>query len=109
MNNPLVIKAGHELVPFDKITSMSICNIESEIVIIRTADDVFVAEGFDAIEAVMLLKPSALEGRRLKWHKSAWAAHNLIYHPLMQILVWLGYKKAAIRLHDWSTPRPRQR
>ena len=64
------------------------------------------AEGFDAIEAVMLLKPGALEGKRLRWQRNAWAWHNFVIHPVMQVMVWLGFKKQAIRLHDNSVPKP---
>lgn len=65
------------------------------------------AEGNDAIEAVMALKPSTLEGRRLKWNKNAWVVHNLIGHPVMQLLAFLGLKRHAIWFHDVTTPRPR--
>lgn len=67
----------------------------------------YVALGFDAIEAIWCLKPSAVEGRRLKWKKNAWAFHNVIAHPLMQLLAWCGFKREAIYLHDVTTPRPR--
>lgn len=103
-----VLKAGDDLIPMENIERISIADIEHEIVRIETKTGmVYEARGFDAIEAVMALKPSALEGRRLRWHKHAWAFHNMIGHPVMQIMAWLGFKKAAIRFHDYTTPTPR--
>lgn len=103
-----MIKAGNILIPLEDIKRLEIPNIEQEEAVIVTYDGTsYVAKGFDAIEAVMLTKPSALEGRRLKWKKGAWAFHNLVGHPLMQILAWCGFKRTAIWLHDVTTPRPR--
>jgi hypothetical protein len=102
------IKAGQTLIPAHLVASVDILRIEEQIVYVSCHDGkTFMAEGADAIDIVMQMKPSALEGRRLKWKQGAWAFHNFVAHPAMQILVWLGYKKAAIRLHDRTTPRPR--
>lgn len=104
----IVLKAGDILVPFSDVVEVRIADIENEIVdIIARNGAVYRAEGNDAIEAVMALKPSALEGRRLKWKKNAWVVHNLVGHPGMQLLAWMGFHKSAIRFHDWTTPRPR--
>jgi hypothetical protein len=106
--NPLVLKAGDDLLPFCDVERIDIRSIEEELAIVHMKNGTyFCATGFDAIEAVMVLKPSALEGRRLKWRKGAWAFHNMIGHPVMQIMAWLGFKRAAIRFHDYTTPRPR--
>ena len=35
-----------------------------------------------------------------------WAVHNLVGHPLMQILTWLGKPELGVRVHDATTPRP---
>ena len=76
--------------------------------------------GFFAIEAVMVLKPSVLEGRRLSWHKNAWFFHNVFVHPAMQFMaaaggllkpVWPRASRAlyrrAIGLHDDTVPVPK--
>lgn len=63
--------------------------------------------GLDAIEFVMLVKPSAWEGRRLKWRKNVWIVHNLIGHPLMQILALIGLHKLAFFVHDSTVPKPK--
>lgn len=102
-----VIKAGNDLIPIERIKRVYIGDVEQQMVEIYTDDELFIAHGFDAIEAVMLLKPSALEGRRLKWKKGAWAFHNLVGHPVMQVLAWFGFYRQAIRVHDWTTPAPR--
>ena len=107
MWKPVSLKAGDQLVPFRLIKRIDISSIEKAEVEIFTDSETFKAYGFDAIEAVMLFKPSALEGRRLKWKKGAWAVHNIIGHPLMQILAWLGMGKLAVKLHDVTTPSPR--
>ncbi len=102
------VKAGQTLIPAHRVVGVNIERIEEQIAYVERDDGhVFIAEGADAIDIVMQMKPSALEGRRLKWKQGAWAFHNFVAHPAMQVLVWMGYKKAAIRLHDRTTPRPR--
>ena len=101
----IFLKAGENLVPLDHVTTIDISRIEDgEVKLINTYGAVFTARGFDA---VMLLKPSALEGKRMRWQRNAWAFHNLVAHPIVQILAWLGLKKQAVRFHDWTTPVPR--
>lgn len=108
MTAPIVLKAGNFLIPFALVKEVRIADVENEIVTIETLNgDLYTAEGFDAIEAVMALKPSAMEGRRLKWRKNAWVMHNFFGHPLMQLLALMGFKRRAIWLHDVTTPRPR--
>lgn len=108
MPKVLVLKAGQDLIPFSRVKKVNIGSIEREIAIIVDIDDnEYVAEGFDAIEAVMAIKPSAFEGRRLKWNKNAWVLHNFFGHPIMQLLALTGFKKTAIWVHDVTTPRPR--
>jgi hypothetical protein len=105
---PLVLKAGNDLVPFWDIRSLQIDDIEHEVVVLATfSGHTYTAEGFDAIEAVMALKPSLLEGRRLRWRKGAWLFHNIVAHPIVGILSIFRLGRLAIRFHDWSTPRPR--
>ena len=38
-----------------------------------------------------------------RWFQN-WPVHNLIAHPLMQILVWLGMPRLADRIHDGTLP-----
>ena len=103
----MMIKAGNDLIAIDQVKRVRISDHVDNVLIVDQDGNQYIALGNDAIEAVMLLKPSALEGRRLKWRKHAWAFHNLVGHPVMQILAWLRCYKAAIRFHDWTTPAPR--
>lgn len=68
--------------------------------------------GLDAIDLVMMANPSLIEGRfgkKIKFPKHKWIIHNLVAHPLMQILALLGFKKQAIWIHDATIPRPIQK
>ncbi len=108
MKPPLVLKAGNDLIPFRDVARVDIAQIEEEVVNIYThGGSSYCAQGFDAIEAIMILRPSAMEGQRLRWKKHAWAFHNIVGHPLMQFMAWMGLGRAAVRFHDWTTPRPR--
>ena len=62
-----------------------------------------------ALDLVMAVLPSALEGRRLRWARGAWAFHNLVAHPVLQVLAALGYTRLGLRIHDMTVPRPRGR
>jgi hypothetical protein len=104
MNN--FIKAGNELIPFDTIDSVDMSGLERGFVTLRCGERELEARDFDAFAVVMKLCPSAVEGRRLRFAKNAWAVHNLVAHPLMQILAWLGFRKTALRLHDATVPGP---
>lgn len=107
LNQTRALKAGNVLIPIENVTKIDISSVEHEEVRIYTAQEIHTAYGFDAIEAVMLFKPSSLEGRRLRWKRNAWAFHNLVGHPIVQIIAWMGFKKQAVRFHDWTTPTPR--
>jgi hypothetical protein len=102
-----MIVAGDELIPMNRIRRITLMDQEGERVIVRTDDGDFEARGQDALSIVLSLKPSSLEGRRRRWKKGSWAYHNLVGHPVMQILAWLGYGKAAVRFHDRTIPDPR--
>ena len=104
------LKAGSSLVPLENVSSVDIEGAGRDSVVIHTKDGrAFAAYGFDAVEAVMWYKPSAYEGLRMIWRRWDWALHNLVAHPLMQIIAWLGMGRRAVQLHDATTPRPRGR
>lgn len=104
----VAIKAGNLLIPFSDVHHLDITDIETGTAILHFRDGrpTIALTGNDALDAAMAMKPSSLEGRRLRWLKNSWAVHNLIGHPLMQILAWLGLHDAAIRVHDRTVPRP---
>lgn len=102
------VKAGDVIIPIVWVDHITIDTIEQGYITIVTYEGKeYKSYGFDAIETVMVFKPSALEGRRLKWKKNAWAFHNFFGHPIVQILAWVGLKRQAVRFHDWTTPTPR--
>ena len=104
--SPNFIKCGAFLIPIDSVIEVDVFYVDQGFVTVKTKKATYLISGFDAIEAVMLLKPSALEGKRMIWQRNAWAFHNFIGHPVVQILAWVGLKKQAIRFHDWTTPKP---
>lgn len=63
-------------------------------------------EGPEAFNLIMELCPQALEGQNAKYHRHAWAIHNLLGHPLMQIFSWLGLTKLGLKIHDKTVPNP---
>lgn len=106
MNN--FVKINDLLVPENTIRSIDISNMTTETVQVILFDGtVHMVSGFDAILLVWYVKPSALEGRRdIKWKKHMWWVHNMIAHPLMQILAWLKMYPLAIWIHDVTVPKP---
>jgi hypothetical protein len=102
------LKAGTALIPLEEVEALDLTWIKEDYVVISTKSGRhYQATGFDAVEAVMWFKPSAVEGVRLSWRKWDWALHNLVAHPAMQILAFVGLGRLAVRLHDATTPRPR--
>ena len=102
------LRAGTRLIHEDAVTSVDCSRIEDLEVTVHHKDGVERVTGPDAIDVVMALRPSALEGKRLRWIRHAWAVHNLVGHPLLQILVWLGQRRLGLAIHDATVPRPRR-
>lgn len=105
-SRPEFVLVGQKIINVSAIRAVDCEEIENLRVTVHHAHGVDVAINIQAIEIVMLLKPSALESRRLKWQKRAWASHNLLGHPLMQILALLGAYRLAMKVHDGTVPRP---
>jgi len=105
---PSFIRAGARIVNVDAVTSVDCARIEELEVVVRHRDGVETVTGPDAIDVVMALRPSALEGKRLRWVRHAWAVHNLVGHPLLQVCVWLGQRRLGMAIHDATVPRPRR-
>lgn len=68
----------------------------------------FLVKGSEATIIIMSLCPSALEGKEFRYAKHAWAIHNLIGHPLMQIFSWFHLTKLGIKIHDATVPDPKE-
>lgn len=104
---PLLLRAGTSLIAADAIVRVDGAALgASGVLWVHDRDgQCYRLDGADAIEAVLLLKPSLTEGLRLKWQKRAWAVHNLIGHPGMQLLAWIGLPKLGLALHEATIPR----
>lgn len=63
--------------------------------------------GHAAIDIIMRVCPSYLEGKKFKYIKNSWVIHNMIGHPLMQIFSWFKLKDLAIKIHDLTIPVPK--
>lgn len=66
-----------------------------------------IVNGPEAFTIVMELCPGALEGKQAEYARHAWAVHNLIGHPLMQIFSWLHLTSFGIKIHDATVPNPK--
>ena len=106
---PSFLSVGGRIVPIAAVTSVDTTRLEELCVTVRHKDGIDVASGNDAIDVIMALRPSTLEGRRLRFARRAWAVHNLIGHPLMQVLAWLGFRELGLRVHEATVPRARSR
>ena len=100
------IQAGDILIPINSIDFIDCSEIEQLIVKIYHRDQITIAKNIHAIEICLLLKPSILEHKKLKWKKHMWMIHNLIGHPLMQILAFCKLYRLAFYVHDITVPRP---
>ena len=65
-----------------------------------------IVKGPEAVNVIMELCPAVLEGKRAEYARHSWAIHNLIGHPLMQIMTWLGLSHLGIKIHDATVPNP---
>jgi hypothetical protein len=99
--------AGKVIIKASEIKQIDISEVERLRIEIEYGGGVVIVEGIQVIEILMVLKPSVLENKRLRWVRGAWAVHNLVGHPVMQILAFMGRYRMAMRVHDWTVPRPK--
>lgn len=92
----------------NEITSVDYSNLVDEgfILVYRNGLPADKVEGPQAFNVVMTLCPDALEGEGDKYQRHAWAVHNLIGHPLMQICAWLHLTPLGLKIHDLTVPNP---
>ena len=105
-----MIDLGNIVVAETDIRTIDLTHLENLRITVHLADggSVIVRDA-KAVDVMMRLSPAVFEGRRLRFARHAWAVHNLIGHPLLQVLSWLGFTKLGLRVHDRTTPRPRVR
>jgi hypothetical protein len=61
----------------------------------------------EAINVITELAPSILEGEQAKYTKHAWALHNLVGHPMMQVFAFFKLTKLSLWVHDITVPKPK--
>lgn len=102
-----LVKVGRGAVRLDRIIDMNLDRLDVDgTVVVTLSTGVLPLSGQDAIDLVMRTCPYALEGRRMRWARHAWAFHNLVAHPVLQVLHWLGMTRLGMRIHDSTVPRP---
>lgn len=107
MFGPEMLKVGAWLLARETIQAVDLSELESLIVRVHHSGGVQTTlRNHQAIDFVMELRPSALEGRSLRFARHAWAFHNLIAHPLLQVLTWFGARQLGLRVHDATVPKP---
>jgi hypothetical protein len=102
-----IVVDGGGLLDIKTITFVDYSKLDDLVIRIHTGERSVTVSGFFAVQFVWQLKPDALEGKWLHWRKHAWAFHNLVAHPVMQILAWMHLYKAALWIHDNTVPEPR--
>lgn len=105
------LKTDNHIIALDNIGSIDCSGIEELFVVVteKNTGRKLVATDIRALELVMQTVPSIVEGRNLRAPKRAWAYHNLVSHPLMQILAFLKFYDLAFKVHDESVPRTQRR
>lgn len=64
----------------------------------------FELQGTEAVEALLVIHPIALEAAGARWMKRSWTLHNLFGHPVLEVLARLGFPKLGLRVHDATMP-----
>ncbi len=100
-------KAGTQVFPVSQVVLADFSRIEELKVRVELSNGrELMLSDIDAIEFALATKPSVLESRRLRWPRFAWAVHNLVGHPLMQLLAFVKAYRLAFLVHDGTVPRP---
>lgn len=105
-NSMLFIKGNGKLFPLSEIAIIDYCKIEDLILEITLKNnEKIIINDIEALEAVMQIRPSVIEGKRFVWYKFSWLIHNLFGHPLMQIFALFKMYKLAFYIHDVTVPK----
>lgn len=104
------LKTDNHIIALDQIASIDYSGIEELFVVVTDkSGKKLVATDIRALELIMQTVPSAVEGTKLRAPKRAWLVHNLISHPVMQILAFFKLYDLAFRVHESSVPRIQRR
>lgn len=106
----LFVKVGKQAVPLAAIARVDGERLEHlEVDLHLVNGEVITAHGIDAVELMMQVKPVMVEGHRLRYGRWDWLVHNLVGHPVMQLLAVFRLYRWAFWVHDATVPRPRGR
>lgn len=104
---PGFAKAGVVVFALEHIAIADFSDIENlRVHVTLTTGERILVEDIDAMELGMLIKPSVLENRRLRWPRWSWVVHNVFGHPILQVLALFKLYKWAFWVHDATVPRP---
>lgn len=103
---PRFIRARDRLISIESIRWIDTADLEAGLIVVHHDGEESEISGTLAVEAILQLKPSALEGRRLRWLRRAWLLHNLVGHPLLMLLALLGRVDLGLRVHEATVPTP---
>lgn len=111
MFRPSFVQLGDRaIIHTDEIDWVDIRRLEELVIVVHhSGGQQSIINGIQAIDIIMTIKPSAFEGKRMRWKRHMWMVHNLIGHPLMQLLVFAKQYKLAIRVHEATIPKPEGR
>jgi hypothetical protein len=99
-------KAAGRVFRLDDVTSADFSRIEELYATVTLRNgQTFECHDIDALELAFAIKPSAVEGKRLRYAKNAWLVHNLVGHPVMQLLAIFKRYRWAFWVHDATAPR----
>jgi hypothetical protein len=103
-----MIRLGTHAVEENDIRVIDMSRLEQLHVIVHMADGrAVVLDDADTVDALMRLCPGVFEGKRLRFVKHAWALHNLVGHPFMQVCSLFGLHGLGMWFHDRTIPRPK--
>jgi hypothetical protein len=107
VNGSTLIRVGSGVVRRDHVLAVDASRVDVDGTIkVTLSTGILPLSGPEAIDFMMRACPYALEGRRMRWARHAWAFHNLVAHPILQVLHWLGMTRLGMRIHDSTVPRP---
>jgi hypothetical protein len=99
-------KADGRIFKLDQVVLADFSKLpELEVLICLSTGQQFKAYDIDAVELAYALKPSVIEGRRLRHARHMWIVHNIIGHPLMSVLAACKCYRAAFWVHDMTVPK----
>lgn len=100
------LKTGSYVIAIDSIMRIDYRKVAVlEVTIVTYDGNSFAVTGQDALEAILAIKPGAIEGvPTIKWIKYSWMFHNFFGHPFMQLCALFGLTRFGLWVHDATVP-----